>query len=283
MKFYLSLERDNMAGWDDLKQIFNDAGLPELADVITQLLQDNDAADSNIIYNELRKTQPYKDRFKGNTARLASGKPVLSESEYLYNEKMYEETMKAYQAGGLATRDNFATFIANDVSVVELQKRFTAAYTRVTNAVNTNDKPLVDELRKLYPGITDNEIANSLLLGKEGSDYLKNKIDIAEVKAAETETGVRSSLGADFLVSQGIDRGKARIGLSKVAEQKTGMEQASRMFGENDSESIQQELERENLLGQTSKRTKRLASQARAEFGGSSGIKTGSLSRKAQV
>lgn len=273
-----------MAGWDDLKQIFNDAGLPELADVITQLLQDNDAADSNIIYNELRKTQPYKDRFKGNAARLASGRPVLSESEYLYNEKMYEETMKAYQAGGLATRDNFATFIANDVSVVELQKRFTAAYTRVTNAVNTNDKPLVDELRKLYPGITDNEIANSLLLGKEGSDYLKNKIDIAEVKAAETETGVRSSLGADFLVSQGIDRGKARIGLSKVAEQKTGMEQASRMFGENDSESIQQELERENLLGQTSKRTKRLASQARAEFGGQSGIRPGSLGRKkAQV
>jgi len=272
-----------MAGWEDLKQIFADAGLPELADIITQLLQDNDAADSNIIYNELRKTEPYKTRFKGNAARLAAGKPVLSESEYLYNEKMYEETMKAYQAGGLATRDNFATFIANDVSIVELQKRFTAAYTRVTNAVNTNDKPLVDELRKLYPGITDNEIANSLLLGKEGSDYLKNKIDIAEVKAAETETGIQSSLGAGFLASQGIDRSKARIGLSKVAEQKTGMEQASRMFGENDTESIQRELEQENLLGQTSKRTKRLASQARAEFGGSSGIKTGSLGRKAQV
>jgi hypothetical protein len=272
-----------MAGWEDLKQIFIDAGLPELANVITQLLQDYEATDTNIIYNELRKTQPYQDRFKGNAARLAAGKPVLSEAEYLYNEKMYEETMKAYQAGGLATRDNFATFISNDVSVVELQKRFSAAYTRVTNAVNTNDKPLVDELRKLYPGITDNEIANSLLLGKEGSDYLKGKIDIAEVKAAETETGIQSTLGAGFLASQGIDRSRARVGLSRVAEQKTGIEQASRMFGETSTKDLQKELEQENILGQTSKRTKRLASQARAQYSGQSGIKTGSLGRKTQV
>lgn len=272
-----------MAGWEDLKQIFIDAGLPELANVITQLLQDYEATDTNIIYNELRKTQPYQDRFKGNAARLAAGKPVLSEAEYLYNEKMYEETMKAYQAGGLATRDNFATFISNDVSVVELQKRFSAAYTRVTNAVNTNDKPLVDELRKLYPGITDNEIANSLLLGKEGSDYLKGKIDIAEVKAAETETGIQSTLGAGFLASQGIDRSRARVGLSRVAEQKTGIEQASRMFGETSTKDLQKELEQENILGQTSKRTKRLASQARAQYSGQSGIKTGSLGRKAQI
>jgi hypothetical protein len=272
-----------MAGWEDLKQIFIDAGLPELANVITQLLQDYEATDTNIIYNELRKTQPYQDRFKGNAARLAAGKPVLSEAEYLYNEKMYEETMKAYQAGGLATRDNFATFISNDVSVVELQKRFSAAYTRVTNAVNTNDKPLVDELRKLYPGITDNEIANSLLLGKEGSDYLTGKIDIAEVKAAETETGIQSTLGAGFLASQGIDRSRARVGLSRVAEQKTGIEQASRMFGETSTKDLQKELEQENILGQTSKRTKRLASQARAQYSGQSGIKTGSLGRKAQV
>jgi hypothetical protein len=272
-----------MAGWDDLKQIFIDSGLPELANVIAQLLQDYDPEDTNVIYNELRKTEPYQRRFKGNFDRQAAGKPVLSESEYLYNEKMYEETMKAYQAGGLATRDNFANFISNDVSVAELQKRFTNAYTRVTNAVNSNDKPLVDELRKLYPGITDNEIANSILLGKEGSDYLKNKIDIAEVKAAETETGVKSALGADFLSSQGIDRGRARIGLSKVAEQKTGYEQAAGMFGEKDVQGIQRELEQENLLGQTSKRTKRLASQARGQFTGSSGIAKTSLGRKTQV
>jgi hypothetical protein len=104
-----------------------------------------------------------------------------------------------------------------------------------------------------------------------------------EIKAAETETGVTSTLGASFLQSQGLDRNKARVGLSKVAEQKTGLEQASRMFGETSTEGLQKELEQENLLGQTSKRTKRLASQARAQFGGQSGVTSGSLGRKAQI
>lgn len=121
------------------------------------------------------------------------------------------------------------------------------------------------------------------MLGKEGSDYLKNKIDIAEIKAAETETGIKSTFGAERLASEGLSRAQARIGLSKVAEQKSGIEQASRMFGESSTEGLQQELEQENLLGQTSKRTKRLASQARAQFSGQSGISTGSLGRKKQV
>ena len=272
-----------MAGWEELRQIFRDAGLPELADIITSIAQEEGVEADSIITEKLRQTDTYKQRFQGNTNRLAAGKSVLTEGEYLFQERQYESTMKAYQAGGLATRSNFASFITNDVSPVELQQRFTNAYTRVRDAVNTNDKPLVDELRKLYPGITDNEIANSLLLGSEGSEYLKGKIDIAEIKAAETETGIQSTLGANFLQTQGIDRNKARIGLSRVGEQKTGLEQASRMFGETSTEGLQKELEQENLLGQTSKRTKRLASQARAQFGGQSSIKTGSLGRKTQV
>jgi len=275
---------EELMGWEILRQLFRDNGLPELADIIVKIAQDEGAdAGSAVITETLRATDVYKRRFQGNTDRLAAGKSVLDEGEYLYNEKMYEETMKSYQAGGLATRENFAKFISNDVSVNELQKRFSNAYTRVINAVNSNDKPLVDELRKLYPGITDNEIANSLLLGKEGSDYLKNKIDIAEIKAAETETGIKSAFGAERLASEGVTRQQARIGLSKVSEQKSGMEQASRMFGEGSTEGLQAELEQENLLGQTSKRTKRLASQARAQFSGQSGIASGSLGRKKQV
>jgi hypothetical protein len=270
-------------GWEILRQIFRDNGLPELADIITQLAQDEGIESSSIITEKLRETDTYKQRFKGNVNRLAAGRSVLTEGEYLYQERQYESTMKAYQAGGLATRDNFANFITNDVSPAELQSRFTNAYTRVQNAVMSNDKPLVDELRKLYPGITDNEIANSLLLGNEGSEYLKGRIDIAEVKAAETETGVKSTLGAGFLASQGINRAQARVGLSKTSEQKAGYEQASRMFGDQNVEGLQKELEQENLLGQTSKRTKRLASQARAQFGGSSGVTTGSLGKKKQV
>jgi len=274
---------EELSGWEILRQLFRDSGLPELADVITEIAQEEGVDAGSIITEKLRQTDTYKQRFKGNTDRLAAGKSVLSEGEYLFQERQYTETMKAYQAGGLATRDNFASLIANDVSIKEVQDRFANAYTRVRNAVDSNDAPLVNELRKLYPGISDNEIANSLVLGNEGANYLKSKLDIADIKAAETETGVKSILGANFLGSQGIGRAEARIGLSKTAEQKTGYEQASRMFGETSTEGLQQELEQENLLGQTSKRTKRLASQARAQFAGSSGITSGSLGKKKQI
>ena len=269
-----------MAGWEDLEQIFIDNGLPELATIITELVQDYGVESGNIIYNELRKTEPYRQRFAGNFERAAQGKVVLSESEYLYQEKVYSETLAAYGASDLGSRENYARFIANDVSPNELSNRFSAAYTRVQNAVNSNDKPLVDELKRMYPGVTDAELAKSLLLGNEGSQYLKNKINIAEVRAAETETGVKSALGAEFLTSQGITRDQARKGLSKTAAMQTGIEEQARKFNESDLQGLQQELERENLLGQQGVKSKRLASQARAEFGGQSGVRTGSLSRK---
>jgi hypothetical protein len=271
------------SGWEELKQLLRDNGLAELADVLTAAIQNFGVENDALVYQEIRKTPVYQQRFKGSFDRLAAGKSFIDEGTYLQQERMYEETLKAYQAGDLASKENFARFIANDVSPNELSNRFDAAYVRVTNAVNSNDKALVDELKKMYPGVTNAELAKTLLLGNEGSQYLKNKINIAEVKAAETEAGMQSSLGAEFLTSQGISRGQARAGLSKVAEQKTGFEQASRAFGETSVEGLQGELERESLLGQTSKRTKRLASQARAEFGGQSAIKAGSLGRKAQV
>ena len=271
-----------MSGWDELRQLFIDSGMPELADIITQSFQVNVGNDA-LVYEDLRKSEPYRRRFKGNFDRVAAGKNFISEAAYIQQENAYAQTLAAYGAGSLANRGNYEKFIAGDISNVELANRFDTAYNRVTKAVDSGDKALVDELKRMYPGVTDNELATSLLLGTEGSEFLKTKIDIAEIKAAETETGVQSALGAGFLQSQGIDRTKARVGLSKVAEQKTGIEQASRIFGETSTEGLQKELEQENLLGQTSKRTKRLASQARAEFGGTSAIKAGSLGRKTQV
>jgi hypothetical protein len=174
------------SGWDALKELFKNAGLPELVDAITGSIQKNGAGNDALIYEDLKATPTYQERFKGNFDRVAAGKTWLNEGTYLQQELMYEETLKAYQAGDLANRDNYAKFISGDVSVSELSDRFTAAYTRVNAAVNSNDKPLLDELRRLYPGVTDAELAKTLLMGSEGSKYLKNKIDIAEVNAAQT-------------------------------------------------------------------------------------------------
>jgi len=268
------------SGWEELKQLFIDNGMTELAEIIRDSIQENGVENSNLVYEDLRASDAYKIRFKGNFDRVAAGKSFLNERTYIEQENSYAERLTKYGASSLATRENYEKFIANDVSTSELDDRFTLAYNRVTKAVNANDKALVDELKKMYPGVTDNELATSLLLGKEGSSYLDTRINVAEIKAAETTTGITSSLGAGFLESQGVGRVKASEGLSKTKSQITGFESASRMFGEDTTEGLQAELERENILGEQSQRNKRLASQARAQFGGTSGVKTGSLSRR---
>lgn len=269
-----------MAGWEDLRQIFIDNGLGELAGIITDLAQNNLDAPT-VIYEELRRTDAYRNRFQGNMQRQAAGLRPLTEGEYLNQEEQYAKTLTAYSAGSLANRETYARMIAGDISPVELEDRFAVSYNRVTKATSGQDQALLDELKKMYPGVTNNELATSLILGREGSKFLNERINVAEVKAAETEVGIRSVLGAESLSN--LSRSEARVGLSKVAAQKSGIEQASRAFGEVSTEGLQKELEQENLLGIQSKRTKRLASQARAEFGGTSAIKTGSLGRKAQV
>ena len=269
------------SGWDQLRQLFIANGMTELAQIIVDSMQ-NYGDNISLIYEDLRASQPYKDRFKGNFDRLATGKNFLNEATYLQQENMYADTMVKYGASSLASRDNYSKFIANDVSVDELEARFETAYNRVTKAVSAEDKTLLAELKKMYPGINDSELATSLLLGKEGSKFLNNRINVAEIKASETEVGIQSTIGAESLAGK-VSRETVKAGLEKTAAQKSGFESASRMFGEQSVEGIQNELEQENILGITSRRTKRLASQARAQFSGQSGISTSSLSRKKQV
>jgi hypothetical protein len=154
------------------------------------------------------------------------------------------------------------------------------AVERVQNA----DPALKRQLNQMYPGISDTDLARSLLLGSEGSQFLKTRLGQAEILAEASTADITLQSSAAELEAQGVTREQAAKGLQKVATQKAGLEQASRMFGDEVSpDTIQKELEAENLLGQVSTRNKRLSSQARAQFGGQSGITTKSLSGKSQV
>ena len=270
-------------GWEALKDLFNRNGLSELGNVLTAAIQEHGTDNTALIYQTIRNSPDYRERFKGNFDRVAAGKNWLSEGTYLQQENMYAEVLGAYQSSNLAKRENYAKFIANDVSVNELSNRFDAAYNRVTKAVETGDKPLVDELRRMYPGVSDAELAQSLLLGTEGSDFLRTRINIAEIKAAETETGVSSALGAGFLESQGVSRAKARSGLSKVSEQLTGANIAAETFGGISVSDLQKELETQNVLDKTSGAVNKLASQQRAQMSKISGTGATSLGKKVQL
>jgi hypothetical protein len=263
--------------YDEIYAQLQTYGLESLATKLTQLITQYGVDMKETIKTELRQTEEYKQRFAGNDARRTAGRQVLSESEYLYNERAYAETLKAYNMGDLATRSNFSEFIGKDVSPVELSQRFSMAVDKVQKA----DPALKQQLNRMYPGISETDLARSLLLGEDGSQYLKSRIGQAEILAEASTAGVTLQSTAAELEAQGVTRKQAAEGLSKLSAQKTGYEEASRIYGDNvDASVLQKELESENLLGQTSKRTKALASQARGSFSGQSGIQTGSLGRK---
>jgi hypothetical protein len=266
--------------YDEIYAQLQSYGLESLASRLTQLITQYGVDMVQTIKSELRQTTEYQQRFAGNDARRAAGRPVLSEAEYLYNERAYAETLKAYQMGDLATPSNFSQFIGNDISPVELSQRFSMAVDKVQKA----DPALKRQLNQMYPGISDTDLARSLLLGSEGSQFLKSRLGQAEILAEASTAGITLQNTAAELEAQGISRQDAAKGLQKVVTQKSGLEQASKMFGDSASaDIIQRELESENLLGQVSARNKRLSSQARAQFGGQSGVMSKSLGRKKQV
>lgn len=270
-----------MAGWQDLENQFTQNNLDALVNVIKDLVIRYGKDNSKTILAELRNTNQYKERFSGNEELRKQGKLPLTEAEYMSTEKAYEETLSSYGAQDFSTLQNKSKWIGGSVSPRELSDRFSIAYNKVNSATSGQDKTLLDELKKMYPGVTDMELTKTLLLGKEGSEYLKNKLNIADIKAAEKEAGLPSALGAEYLAGQGASRAEVRAGLSKVASQTGGLNTAAAVFGETaTADELQKELESENVLGmQAGAKTKKLASQARAQFKGQSGVTSGSLKR----
>jgi hypothetical protein len=251
-------------------------GLGSLTGLLTSLITEYGSEMKETIKAKLRESEAYKQRFAGNEARRAAGLAVLDEATYLYNESAYNETLRGYNMGDLATTANYARFIGGDVSPVELQKRFSMAVDKVKKA----DPALKAQLRLMYPGISDDDLSRSLLFGKDGADFLKTRVGQAEILAEASTAGITLQTTAADLEAQGVTRADAAKGLSRISMQKSGLQQAQTMFGGNlTPDEIQKDLESENLLGQVSKRNKRLASQARSEFTGSSGMGQGSLKR----
>ena len=208
---------------------------------------------------------------------------VPSIAEYIAGEEEYTRLVTKFGMSNLGTMDNYATVVANDVSIDEVRDRIATA----TQRVNAIDSATMDQLRTEFPNLKQSDLVQAVL-NKETPQDLQNRITRAEIGVEAKQAGIVSRIGTQALQEAGVDRTQARKGFQALAEyQRTtgaGIAQAQQMFGDTGrAEDLQTELEKEALLGQTSKTRKRLESQARAQFGGQSGITTGSLGRKKQV
>jgi hypothetical protein len=230
----------------------------------------------------------FNERFKGIfelDKRRDAGEAVYVPriAEYEAGREEYSRLMTRMGMSNLATIENYGNLVGNDISLDEVRDRITDAYTRVKGL----DEQVLAGLKEQFPSLKQSDLVQAVLT-KETPGQLESRIIRSEIGVEAKQAGVVSQLGAQALQERGVTRAQARQGFQALAEYQrtagTGIAQAQRMFGDTTSAAnLQTELEKEALLGQTSKTRKRLESQARAQFGGASGITTGSLGRKKQV
>jgi len=266
-------------GW--INQLF-EAAKPRL----TVGFDTNDILDLMIQNGE---TPPqFNERFKGIfelDRRRDAGEPVYVPkiAEYETGREAYSRLMSRMGMSSLGTIENYGTLVGNDVSLDEVTDRIASAYSRVSAL----DDQVLAGLKEQFPSLKQEDLIQAVLT-KETPGQLENRIIRSEIGVEAKQAGVVSVLGAQALQEKGVTRAQARQGFQSLADyQRTagaGLAQAQKMFGDTTSAvDLQTELESEALLGQTSKTRKRLESQARSQFGGQSGITTGSLGRKKQV
>ena len=253
----------NMVSWEDpniYNLILTDAESPELSG-----------------FRDRFSTYLQK-RSEASAKGLPVGEGFQSINQYMALEDSYSKVLKSKPGfGDLATSENIKRFIAGDASIQEVSARIDNAYFAINNA----DEALKQQIREQFPSVDDASLAKALVTGQTDSIQQQIKIGAAGIAASAKLAGVKAESNLEDLARQGVSRETALKGFQQVARERGGIQQASRMFGGTGP--TQAELEAEALTGAESASAKRLRSQARAQFGGSSGIVTGSLGRKKQV
>lgn len=234
----------------------------------------------DIILADQNAPEEFKQRFAAITA--LKSKPnasfVPTVAQYIQMENTYKATLDSVGLGDIASNDQIAKYIENEVSVNELSNRIEKAFVAIDNA----DELTKGVLAERFPGITRQDIAKGLLLGKDSAYEINKKIVGGQIAAEAKRAGITPALSEQEIAAQGLSQSEVRKAFSGVAQQQQGIAQAAQTFRQG-QQGLQTELQQEQFGIKSSDRVKALRSQARAEFAGSSGVQTGSLTRKKQV
>ena len=256
---------------------FSEAELTEILNYIKTGLV-NPRMGANQLVIELRNLPSYKARFAGNETRRKAGLNVLSEAEYLAQEKDYSETLRRYGQQRLANRAQFATLIGNDISNTELGSRVGIAVNRLSNT----NPAVLGQLRTYYPTITNSDIVAYFLSPTETLPELETKVATAEIGATAAQYGLQSDLSRiSELQRYGVDLARARQGYENIANILPRTELLSNIYKQAGINYNQTTAEQEEFKGLASARRARnqLSQLETAAFSGASGLGRTSLTR----
>lgn len=244
------LEGPDRDAYVALTTVFHQYGLDSLAPSILDFIQQGFSSDT--ITYLLQQTPQYKERFKGNEQRAKNGLPVLSPADYLSTEEAYRQILAAggMPAGFYDSPDDFAGWIANDVSPTEIKGRVDIASQYVTGLDPAVRQALLD-----YHGLSEGDLAAYFLDQKRSLPLLQRQSAQVDIGAAGIRQGLNlSAQDADYWAGLGVTAQQAQQGLSQVAQVLPVTQQLASIYGQ---QYTQQDAEQEFLGDLASARRKR--------------------------
>ena len=268
-----------------LRDVFASYGLSELADQISAYMREGIGTGEATI--RLKQSQPYKDRFYGNELRLAAGRNVINEGDYLDLENSYSETLKAYGLQNYfgtgitpAERKNrqkaIASVIGADISAVEFKDRVSTAVDRVKMA-----DPETKRAFQQFYGIGEADLAQYFLNPTQTLVTLKEKATAAEIGGAAIGQELSATMtSAEDLARFGINREQAQVGYATIAEELPTAGSLGRIYSESGVTYNQADAEAGTFKGLASAKRKkeRLKQLEVGQFSGSAGLGEAGLS-----
>ena len=216
----------------------------------------------------LPTTAEYKQRFNGNETRVKAGFSALSPAEYLAQESSYRRVLAT--AGTpksfYDSNDDFASWIANDVSPEEIQGRVTLA----SQLANNLDPAIIASAKNF--GLNTSDLTAYFLDREKSVPLLQKKVDSIKLGSEFVRQG--ETISNDFasqLNDAGVTQSAARDAANAVVETSADYAKLAQVSGEaiTNKELINSNL---GLDAKATTKVKALASEERSRFtGGSAG------------
>ncbi len=267
---------------DAVRKAFEDMGLGDLFGQVTEMYKQG-IKDKDSILFRLRDTDVYKKRFKANEARRKAGLPELSPGTYVALEQQYRQLMQEAMlpVGFYDNPEDFTGMIERDIAPTEVQKRVTMAAQSAVNA----DPALVKSLKSMY-GVGEADVIAYFLDPEKAVSVLDRRYNASQFQAAAQRIGQQYS--TQFAEEAGQASGGNRVANDQVfSSLKDDFAATERLNANYGGDLTSEDLARSafNLEGSNvaSDKKRRLASQDRSAFAGSSGTAAGSLSKRKRL
>lgn len=195
--------RRRQNAFDEAQAMFRDWGV-DVDGSLMNTLRDwiwQDKSNDYIMV-EFRKTDAYNKRFTGMADLIKRGQ-FMNEAQYIEQERAYRNTMKQWELpeGFYDSYDDFGRFIANGVSVKELDDRIQSAKTILDEDTDPTYRQALRDL-----GAGDGDLLAYVIDGDKAQSSIQKKLRTAAF------TGAARKGGFDSIAANDFDRYAATLG-----------------------------------------------------------------------